>query len=58
MAEQAYQRDTKGMRLADLADGLLNGVWASDCATASECTAKTVELENSEDQKDREQLWT
>jgi hypothetical protein len=37
MAEQAYDCDTKGMRLADLADGLLNGVWASDCATAGEC---------------------
>ena len=43
MAEQSYHQDTKS-----LADGLLTGVWASECATAGECAAKTVGLKNSE----------
>jgi len=48
MADQAYDCDTKSVRLADLADGLLSGVWASDGATAAEYSTKTVELKNLE----------
>jgi hypothetical protein len=45
---QAYDFDPKSVRLAELADGLLRPFWASRLCKAGECTAKTVELKNSE----------
>jgi len=41
-----------------LATDLLSGVWASRLCKAGACTAKTVELKNSERSERSEQLWT